>query len=95
MRLAAHEYGNWFTDSELERLRREWIAAYRAWIQVDAPRSDGAVLTDDQRVKLRRYHDAESAYFARSRVLAGGTLTADAPVVRSDDASSAESEPVV
>ena len=90
MRLAANEYGNWFTDPELARLRREWITAYREWIQFDLAPTTDAVLTDDQRRTLRRYHDAEAAYFARSRELASGTPAADRPVDPSPDVRSAE-----
>jgi hypothetical protein len=82
MRLAASEYGDWFTDPELARLRRDWIDAYREWVQIDTFRADDDVLSDDQRRKLRRYHDAEAAYFARSRVLASGTSPDDPPMAR-------------
>jgi hypothetical protein len=71
MRLAASEYGNWFTDPELARLRREWIAAYREWVQLDTSLAADVILTEDQRARLRRYYDAEAAYFARSRALDG------------------------
>ena len=91
MRLAAREYGDWFTDPELERLRREWIAAYRAWVELDLPSSCDAVLTEEQRETLRRYHDAEAAYFARSRELAGGSVETDRPSGADPDARRAES----
>ena len=48
----------------LARLRRQWVAAYRAWIQVadDLPMTSIG-LTDVQRAALRRYRAAEAAYF--------------------------------
>jgi hypothetical protein len=55
-------------DPDLARLRRDWVAAYRAWAQV----ADGKALTstglnDEQRVALRRCRAAEAAYFAHLR----------------------------
>jgi hypothetical protein len=65
---AAREYGDWLADQELVRRRQEWISAYREWKRV-APPSSHVVLTQDQRVRLATYRDAETAYFARWRAL--------------------------
>jgi hypothetical protein len=66
--LAANEYGSWLIDSDLVRLRAEWIKAFQEWHRV-ADGSPEAILTDEQRTKLRRYYDAEAAYFIRYRAL--------------------------
>jgi hypothetical protein len=56
-------------DHNLERLRRQWVAAYRAWIQVadDKPLTSTG-LTNVQRTVLRRYRATESAYFTQLRM---------------------------
>jgi hypothetical protein len=67
------EPGDWLRDPELVRLRREWVHAYRIWrIVVGEAASVGEPLTDEQREAERRYQDAETAYFARSRWLSDG-----------------------
>ena len=68
MHLAANEYGNWLIDSDLVRLRAEWIKAFQEWHRV-ADGSPEAILTEEQRTKLGRYYDAEAAYFIRYRAL--------------------------
>jgi hypothetical protein len=74
MRMAASEYGDWLLSPDLVRLRSAWISAFRQWDQV-APKVANAVLTADQRAKLRRYHEAESAYFAQCRAILGELTT--------------------
>ena len=74
MRMAASQYGDWLLSPDLVRLRSAWISAFRQWDEV-APEVPDAVLTDDQRVKLRRYHEAESAYFAHCRAILGESAT--------------------
>jgi hypothetical protein len=68
MRMAASEYGEWLLSPDLVRLRSAWISAFRQWERV-APSASDATLTDDQRAKLHRYHEAETAYFARCRAV--------------------------
>lgn len=68
MHLAANEYGTWLIDADLVRLRAAWIKAFREWYRV-ADGSPESILTDVQRTKLRRYYDAEAAYFIRYRAL--------------------------
>jgi hypothetical protein len=68
VRIAANEYGRWLSDPELVRLRHEWIRAFQEWDRLADIPSD-AILSDEQRTKLRRYHTAETAYFARCRAL--------------------------
>jgi hypothetical protein len=68
MRTAATEYGDWLLSPDLVRLRSAWIRAFRQWDHI-APHTPGAVLTDEQRMRLRRYHEAETAYFAQCRVI--------------------------
>ena len=47
------------------RPRRDWVAAYRAWIQVaDDKALSSSDLTDEQRAALRRDRAAETAYLA-------------------------------
>jgi hypothetical protein len=70
MRMAVSEYGDWLLSPDLVRLRSAWISAFRQWDRV-APDEPDAVLSEDQRTKLRRYHEAETAYFARCRALVG------------------------
>jgi hypothetical protein len=70
MRMAASEYGDWLLSPDLVRLRSAWIRAFRQWDRIAPPTSD-AVLTDDQRTILRRYHEAETAYFAHCRAILG------------------------
>jgi len=53
---------------DLPRLRREWVAAYRAWTHVAEDKAlTSTNLTDEQRAALRRYRAAETAYFTRLR----------------------------
>jgi hypothetical protein len=55
-------------DHDLARLRREWVAAYRAWTQVaDDKALTSTGLTDEQRAALHRYRAAETAYFTHLR----------------------------
>jgi len=55
---------------DLARLRREWVAAYRAWTQVaDGKALTSPRLTDQQRAALRRYRAAETTYFTHLRTL--------------------------
>lgn len=68
MHLATNEYGSWLIDSDLVRLRAQWIKAFQEWHHV-ADGSPEYILTDEQRIKLRRYYDAEAAYFIRYRAL--------------------------
>lgn len=50
---------------ELVRHRREWVAAYRAWIQVaDGKTLTSPGLTDEQVAALRHYRAAETVYLA-------------------------------
>lgn len=72
MRIAAVDFGNWLIDPELIRLRSEWIRAFQAWDRV-SDQSPDVILNAEQRVRLRRYHAAEVAYFARYSALASGT----------------------
>lgn len=65
---AADDYGDWLLDPELVRLRSEWVKAFQDWEHV-SDQSPEVMLTDEQRVRLRRYYDAEAAYFARYRAL--------------------------
>jgi hypothetical protein len=74
MRMADKEYGQWLLTPDLVRLRSAWIRAFRQWDQV-APDGPDAVLSDEQRSKLRRYHEAETAYFARCRAVLGESAT--------------------
>ena len=57
-----------FPGHNLARLHRQWVAAYRAWVQVadDMPMSSTR-LTHVQRAALRRYRAAETAYFTHLR----------------------------
>jgi hypothetical protein len=56
-------------DPDVARLRRDWVAAYRAWTEVaDGRALTSTAVTDEQRVALRRYRAAEIAYFAHLRV---------------------------
>ena len=68
MDIAAADYGDWLFDPELARLRAEWIKAFQAWDRISA-QSPEVMLTDEQRVRLRRYYHAEAAYFARYKAL--------------------------
>ena len=53
---------------DLARLRREWVAAYRAWTKVAGDKAlTSTRLTDEQRAALRGYRAAETAYFTRLR----------------------------
>lgn len=62
-------------DQDLAGLRREWVAAYRAWTQVAEGKSLRSTrLTDHQRAAVRRYRAAETACFTRLHVLAGVTV---------------------
>lgn len=71
--MARRDPGDWLRDPELARLRREWIHAYRVWRSVAGEAASvGEALTDEQRQAERRYLDAETAYFARSRGLTDG-----------------------
>jgi len=55
-------------DHNLARLRREWVAAYRAWTHVAEYKAlTSTNLTDEQRAALRRYRAAETAYFTDLR----------------------------
>lgn len=69
MRIATADSGSWLLDPELVRLRSEWVKAFRAWDRISR-QSPEAMLTPEQRITLRRYYDAEAAYFARCRALA-------------------------
>ena len=62
------DYGDWLSDPELARLRSEWIKAFQEWHRI-SNQSPEVMLTHKQRVKLRRYYDAEAAYFARYKAL--------------------------
>jgi hypothetical protein len=56
--------GHGFRDHDLQRLRREWVAAYREWTQVAEEKAmTSANLTGQQRAAQRRYRAAETAYF--------------------------------
>jgi hypothetical protein len=68
MRMAISDYGDWLLSPDLVRLRSAWISAFRQWDRI-APAAPDAVLTDDQRTMLRRYHEAETAYFAQCRAI--------------------------
>ena len=70
MRMAASEYGDWLLSPDLVRLRSAWISAFREWDRV-APSTLDTELTDEQRASLRRYHEAEAAYFAKCRAVLG------------------------
>jgi hypothetical protein len=60
---------NGLVDYDLARLRRDWVAAYRAWTEVaDGRGLTSTGLTPEQRVALGRYRAAEIAYFAHLRV---------------------------
>ena len=72
MHVAAADYGDWLLDPELVRLRSEWIRAFQEWENV-ADQSPEVMLTDEQRVRLRHYFDAEAAYFARYKMLMRGS----------------------
>lgn len=72
MTVAAAEYGDWLLDPELVRLRSEWVKAFKHWDGV-SDQSPEVMLTDEQRVRLRRYYRAEAAYFARYRALMEGS----------------------
>lgn len=51
-------------DPEVARLRAEWVVAFRAWTRVANGKSLTSVgLSPDQQAAVRRYRDAESAYF--------------------------------
>jgi hypothetical protein len=57
-----------FPDHNHARLHRQWVAAYRAWIQVaDDQAMTSTGLTNVQRAALRRYRAAETAYFTHLR----------------------------
>ena len=68
MTIAPADYGDWLRDPELIRLRSEWIKAFQEWDRI-SEQSPEVMLTGEQRVKLRRYYDAEAAYFARYKAL--------------------------
>ena len=71
--MTSSESADWIRDPELVRLRREWVHAYHSWRRIaGGATSVGAALTDEQREAERRYLDAVTAYFARSRKLTGG-----------------------
>ena len=69
MHITADDYGDWLADPELARLRSEWVKAFQEWDRVSC-QSPEVMLNPEQRIKLRRYYDAEMAYFARYRTLA-------------------------
>ncbi|MGH3481075.1 MAG: hypothetical protein ACRDPQ_16495 [Nocardioidaceae bacterium] len=55
---------------ELSRLRRKWVAAHLAWIEVSHGASPhSSKLSDRQRTALHRYRNAETAYFTQLRRL--------------------------
>jgi len=59
-------------DHDLARLRREWVAAYRAWTEVaDGKGLSSTGLMADQRKALRRYRAAETSYFTALRLQDG------------------------
>ena len=62
------DYGEWLLDPELARLRSEWVRAFQAWDRI-SEQSPEVMLNDEQRIRLRRYYDAEAAYFARYKAL--------------------------
>ena len=62
------DYGDWLLDPELARLRSEWVKAFQEWDRISG-QSPEVMLNDEQRVRLRRYYDAETAYFARYKAL--------------------------
>ena len=68
MSTAGAVYGDWLRDPELVRLRAAWVKAFKEWDRI-SDRSPEVMLTDEQRLRLRRYYDAEAAYFARYRAL--------------------------
>jgi hypothetical protein len=74
VRFAANEHGNLLLDADLVRLRAEWIKSFQEWHRV-AEGSPDAILTAEQRTKLRRYFDAEAAYFIRYRTLVDSRYT--------------------
>jgi hypothetical protein len=70
--MTSSEPVEWLRDPELVRLRREWVHAYHTWKSlVGETTSISKASTDEQRQAERRYRDAETAYFARSRALSG------------------------
>ena len=76
--MTSSEPDRWLYDPEVVRLRREWVHAYRIWRSVvGEAASVGEALTDEQCVAERRYQDAETAYFARSRRLDDGRSVAE------------------
>ena len=66
--MTSSEPDRWLYDPELVRLRREWVHAYRIW---------RSVVGEATSVAERRYQDAETAYFARSRRLDDGRSVAE------------------
>jgi hypothetical protein len=70
--MTSSEPVDWLRDPGLVRLRREWVHAYHTWKSLDGETTQASeVSTDEQRQAERRYRDAETAYFARSRTLSG------------------------
>jgi hypothetical protein len=58
-------------DHNVERLRRDWVAAYRAWTQVANDKAlSSTSLSVEQRAALHRYRAAETAYFTYRRTTA-------------------------
>ena len=68
LRIAGADYRDWLLDPEIARLRSEWIKTFKEWDRT-SDRSPEVMLTDEQRLKSRRYYDAEAAYFPRYRAL--------------------------
>jgi hypothetical protein len=82
-----------FPGHNLARLRRRWVAAYRAWTQVAndmALTSTG--LTDVQRAAQRRYRAAESAYFTQLHMTTGENPATSWSLIYSSDARQPERE---
>jgi hypothetical protein len=76
-----------FLDHDLARLRREWVAAYRAWTQVaDGRALTSTGLTDGQRAALGRYRAAEATYFTHLRTTPTTVKSADETDRRHDRA---------
>jgi hypothetical protein len=58
-------------DHNVTQLRRDWVAAYRAWIQVANDKAlTSTSLSVEQRAALHRYRAAETAYFTYLRTTA-------------------------
>ena len=55
-------------DHNVTQLRRDWVAAYRAWTQVANDKAMTSTnLSVEQRAALHRYRAAETAYFTYLR----------------------------